>query len=244
MRITSRCVVLNFIGKIQFIDSWQCLVRTGGPGINGLSVLVVPRSEGVATRPIALGLDGQEETAFVAFDDVKVPASHLVGQEGQGFRYCLDNLNHERLIVAYQALALGRRCLDQTMAWAKKREAFGKTLIEQPVVRNKFANMGRQIEALQSWVEQLVFEVGQMGHGEGKSALGGTTALLKAQSGMTLRYTANECQKIFGGLGMTRTGPGSEVEAITRRVPILEIPGKSHVRLDMLRSTNTSIRWC
>ena len=201
-------------------------MRTGGPGVNGLSVLVVPKSKGVATRPIALGLDGQEETAFVSFDDVRVPVSYLVGQEGQGFRYVLDNLNHERLIVAYQALALARICVGQAMAWAKKREAFGKTLIEQPVVRNKFANMGRQIESLQSWTEQIVYEVGQMGHKEGKSELGGTTALLKAQSGMTLKYTADECQKILGGLGMTKTGPGAEIEAITRRVPILVIPGK------------------
>lgn len=194
----------------------------------------MPRSKGVSTRPIALGLDGQEETAFVSFDDVRVPASYLVGEESQGFRYVLDNLNHERLIVAYQALALARICVGQAMAWARKREAFGKTLIEQPVVRNKLANAGRQIEALQSWTEQIVYEVGQLDHGKGKSELGGTTALLKAQSGMTLKYVADESQKILGGLGMTKTGPGAEIEAITRRVPILVIPGGAEdVMLDL-----------
>ena len=55
------------------------------------------------------------------------------------------------------------------MAWAQKREAFGKKLIEQPVVRYKFGNMGRQVEALQSWTEQVVFELENLNDLEGMS---------------------------------------------------------------------------
>jgi alkylation response protein AidB-like acyl-CoA dehydrogenase len=131
-------------------------------------MLLIPRCEGITTRKIEIGAGGLSATTYVTFEDVKVPARYLMGQEGQGFKYTMSNFNHERLWIAFQALRGSRTCLQDTMEWCKKREAFGKTLIEQPVVRHKFGHMARQIDALQSWTESIIYELDNMSHAQGK----------------------------------------------------------------------------
>ena len=154
-------------------------------------------------------------TTYITFEDVKVPASFLVGQEGLGFKYTMSNFNHERLWIAFQALRGARICLEDAMAWCQKREAFGKTLIEQPVVRHKFGHMARQIDGLQSWTESIIYELDHLSHAKGISndlpfenqansmigsaLLGGVTGLLKVQAGVVGKYIADESQKLMGG---------------------------------------------
>ncbi|KAF2731053.1 acyl-CoA dehydrogenase-like protein [Polyplosphaeria fusca] len=205
-------------------DYLTTLVRTGGPGINGLSVLLIPKSSQVRTRPMELSPDGQHFTHFVTFDDALVPAENLIGAEGGGFPIIVDNINHERLLASYQALSLSRTAIRQTVNWVCKREAFGTPLVQQPVIRWKLAQMGRQVESLQAWIEQNLYANKHLGSGANKR-LGGTTALLKAQAGMTIKFVGDECQKLFGGLGMTKTGLGRDIESIVRRAPLLIVPG-------------------
>ncbi|KAG0652620.1 Acyl-dehydrogenase apdG [Hyphodiscus hymeniophilus] len=118
-------------------------VRTGGSGAGGLSMLLIPRTEGLRTRKIEVGAGGLSATTYVIFEKVKVPVSYLVGEEGCGFRYTMNNFNHERLWICLQGLRGVRICLEDAMAWCTKREAFGKTLIEQPVVRHRFGHVWR-----------------------------------------------------------------------------------------------------
>ena len=182
----------------MYSDYFMTAVRTGGEGAEGISMLLIPRSEGLTTRKIEIGGGSLGATTFVSFDDVKVPAEYLIGEEGNGFRYTMTNFNHERLWIAFQGIRGCRNAINDTMAWALKREAFGKTLIEQPVVRYKFGNMARQIEALQAWTEQIVYELEHMTDLEAAKKLGGVTALLKVETGIVCQYIANECVKIFG----------------------------------------------
>lgn len=143
-------------------------VRTGGAGAAGMSMLLIPRdAPGIMTRKIEIGAGGMSATTYITFEDVKVPAEFLVGEEGMGFRYTMSNFNHERLWISFQALRSARLCLEDAMSWCQKREAFGKTLIEQPVVRHKFGHMARQIDSLQSWVEQIIYELDNMSHAQG-----------------------------------------------------------------------------
>jgi alkylation response protein AidB-like acyl-CoA dehydrogenase len=114
------------------------------------------------------------------FEDVKVPAEYLIGEEGQGFKYTMSNFNHERLWIVFQALRGSRICLQDAMAWAQKREAFGITLIEQPVVRHKFGHMARQVEALQAWTEQVIYELNNLSDKEGTLSM--TVIRLAARS--------------------------------------------------------------
>ena len=162
-------------------------------------MLLIPRMEGIRTRKIEIGAGGLSATTYVMFEDAKVPVEYLVGQEGQGFRYTMSNFNHERLWICFQALRGSRLCLEDAMAWCQKREAFGKTLIEQPVVRHKFGHMARQIDGLQSWIESTIYELEHLSHEKGGELLGGATALMKAQAGIVAKFIADECQKLMGG---------------------------------------------
>ncbi|KAL2375983.1 hypothetical protein RJ035_008162, partial [Blastomyces gilchristii] len=202
-------------------------VRTGGPGAEGISFLLVPRTEGMRTRKIEIGAEGLSATTYVIFEDVKVPVEYLVGSEGQGFRYVMSNFNHERLWIAFQSLRNARTCLQDAMAWAMKREAFGMKLIEQPVVRYKFGIMAKEVEALQAWTEQIVYELDHLSYQDGNRQLGGVTALLKVKGGQVNKFVADNCVQIMGGLGLTKTGQGSRIEAISRGTHSLIVPGGS-----------------
>lgn len=147
--------------------SAQTAVRTGGPGPAGMSMLLIPRLPGLKTRKIEVGAGGMGATTYVTFEDVKVPVEYLVGQEGLGFKYTMSNFNHERLFMAFQGIRSARTCLEDAMVWCQKRETFGKKLIEQPVVRHKFGHMARQVDALQAWMESVIYELDQLGHAKG-----------------------------------------------------------------------------
>jgi alkylation response protein AidB-like acyl-CoA dehydrogenase len=156
--------------RMQGADMLQTAVRTGGADASGISMILIPRLPGLQTRKIEVGIGGISATTYVTFEDVKVPARYLVGKEGEGFKYTMSNFNHERLWIAFQAIRSARICLQDAMDWCKKREAFNKTLIEQPVVRHKFGHMGRQIDALQNWIESIVYELDNMSHAQGDMA--------------------------------------------------------------------------
>jgi alkylation response protein AidB-like acyl-CoA dehydrogenase len=183
-----------------FSDYFMTAVRTGGPGAEGVSMLLIPRDlPGIKTRIIEIGAGKLSATTFISFEDVEVPASFLIGQEGGGFKLIMSNFNHERLWIVFQALRGARICLQDAMEWAQKREAFGITLIEQPVVRYKFGLMAKKVESLQAWTEQVVYELEHLSNTEGSRLLGGVTALLKVEAGMTAKFVADECVKIMGG---------------------------------------------
>lgn len=189
----------KWITNGMFSDYFMTLVRTGGPGASGLSMLLIPRSSGVRTRKLPVIAGPLSATTYVTFEDVRVPAHFLIGAEGDGFRQTMVNFNHERLWIAFQAIRGCRIAMHDAFQWAITREAFGQTLISQPVVRNKFGNMGRMVESLQAWTEQIVYELDNLSDADGNRLLGGTTALVKVESGMVCKYVAEECLKIMGG---------------------------------------------
>lgn len=157
----------KWITNGMYSDYFMTLVRTGGAGADGLSLLLIPRSAGLRTRKIEVGVGSLSATTYVIFEDVEVPVEYLVGEEGKGFRYTMSNFNHERLWIAFQAIRGCRTAIEDAMGWAMKREAFGKRLIEQPVVRFRFGHMGRQVEALQAWIEQVIYELEQLSDADG-----------------------------------------------------------------------------
>ncbi|EXJ59842.1 hypothetical protein A1O7_03989 [Cladophialophora yegresii CBS 114405] len=227
----------KWITNGMFSDYFSTAVRTGPPdsGAAGLSFLLIDRHlPGIQCRRIEIGAGKLSSTTYITFEDVKVPADMLIGEEGGGFKFIMSNFNHERLWIAFQALRGARICLEDAFAWAQKRDVFGGKLIEQPVVRHKLGLCGKKVEALQAWVEQIVYELDHLGEKEGNRLLGGTTALLKVEAGMVVKYVADECVKIMGGLGLTKSGQGARIEAISRSVIALIVPGGSEdVMIDL-----------
>ncbi|KAK3321928.1 acyl-CoA dehydrogenase/oxidase [Apodospora peruviana] len=213
-------------------------VRTGDPGSGpfGLSLLVVPLKghPGVSMRRLKVGGQVSAGTTYIELDDVRVPVENLLGEEGHGMLYIMTNFNHERMAIAVGATRQARVALSSAFAYVMKREAFGKPLIQQAVVRHRLAKAGALLESQSAWVEQFAYQMTKLPRNKADKELGGLTALLKAHSGMVLKECAEVAVLLFGGNGFTKSGQGMIVEMIYREVPGIRIPGGSEdVMLDL-----------
>jgi acyl-CoA dehydrogenase len=195
-------------------------VRTGGPGPSGLSLMLVHLKDhpGVTMRRLKVGGQITGGTTYIELEDVKVPVENLIGEEGMGMKYIMTNFNHERLAIAIGATRSARVALSAAFAYVMKREAFGKTLMEQPVVRHRLAKAGALLESQWAWVEQFVYQMTKLPKPVADAELGGLTALCKAQAGVVLNECAQTAVLLFGGNGYTRTGQGEVAERIYREV--------------------------
>lgn len=162
-------------------DYASMAVRTGGPGPGGLSMLVVPLKNHPGVRMQRLKVQGQicAGTTFIELDDVEVPVENLIGEEGMGMKYIMNNFNHERLTIAIGSSRQARVVLSAAFRYCLKREAFGKTLMEQPVVRHRLAKAGALLESVWAWVEQFVYQMCHMKKEVADVELGGLTAACK-----------------------------------------------------------------
>ncbi|KAI0478411.1 putative acyl-CoA dehydrogenase [Xylariaceae sp. FL0804] len=212
-------------------DYGSMAVRTGPPGSGaaGLSLLLVPLKGQPGVRMRRLKVAGQVSagTTFIELDEVRVPAANLIGAEGAGMRYVMTNFNHERLVIAAGTTRQARVALSAAMGYVLRREAFGRPLVEQPVVRHRLARAGALLESQWAWVEQFAFHLSRMPRDQADVELGGLTGLLKAQAGIVLRECADTAVLLFGGNGFTQSGQGELVEMIYREVPGARIPGGS-----------------
>ena len=125
----------------------------------------------------------------------------------------MTNFNHERLTISIAATRQARVALSAAMEYVMKREAFGKPLVEQPVVRHRLAKAGALLESLQAWVEQFVYQMTQLPKDVADIQLGGLTALVKAQAGIVFNECAQCAVLLFGGNGYTKTGQGQIAES-------------------------------
>ncbi|KAL2824440.1 acyl-CoA dehydrogenase/oxidase [Aspergillus pseudoustus] len=211
-------------------------VRTGGPGPGGLSLLVVPLKGYPGVTMQRLKVSGQITggTTYIELDDVKVPVENLIGREGEGMKLVMNNFNHERLTISVGVTRQARVALSSAFSYCLKREAFGKTLMDQPVVRHRLAKAGAELETMWAFVEQLLYQLANLPKEQADRELGGITALAKAKGAMVLNECAQVAVLLFGGAGFTKQGQGELVEAILRDVPGARIPGGSEdVLLDL-----------
>jgi alkylation response protein AidB-like acyl-CoA dehydrogenase len=220
--------IQKWITNGVYADFFTVAVRTGEPGFNGISLLLIERTmPGVSTRQMKCSGVWPSGTAYITFEDVKVPKENLIGKENRGFKYIMQNFNHERMGIVIQANRFARVCIEECMIYADKRRTFGKKLIDHPVIRNKLGHMIRQVEATHAWMEAMAYQAQQMPEEEQAIRLGGPIALLKAQATQTFEYCAREAAQIFGGLAYTRGGQGEKIERLYREVRAYAIPGGS-----------------
>jgi acyl-CoA dehydrogenase len=195
-------------------------VRTGAAGPGGVSLLLIPADLDGVSRTELDRKQGwwSSDTASIFFDDVRVPARYLVGEEHQGFRLIMLNFNSERLAMAAGAIGAARACVEDALDWARERVTFGRPLVTRQVVRHKFADMVRRINATQAWIEQCAWAVDR---GLKPAA---DLALLKVQATLTLEFCAREASQIVGGASYIR---GNRIERIYREVRVNAIGGGS-----------------
>ncbi|ORX62960.1 acyl-CoA dehydrogenase NM domain-like protein [Hesseltinella vesiculosa] len=215
--------VKKWITSGRYAQFFSTAVRTD----KGLSMLLIERGEGVETKAIRTSYSPSAGTAYVTFDNVKVPVENLLGVENQGFKVVLSNFNHERLVMLMGASAAGRLAVEECLKWANQRKVFGKRLIDQPVIRNKLANMISQVEAFHNWLENLTFQMNHMNYAEQSEKLAGPIALAKYQATRMLHNVSDDACQIFGGRGITKTGMGRYVEMMQRTYKFSAILGGS-----------------
>jgi len=213
-------------------DYLTLAVRTGGPGNKGISLLLVDKaSPGITVRKMATQFDSCHGTTFITLDNVLVPESNLIGEEGNGFMYLLLNFNHERFVISVGTCRFARICYTESLKYAIRRKTFGKRLSEHQMIRWKLAEMLRQIEMLHDGNERVAF---QYKSGVPDAKLGAQCGLLKVMASKTFEYCAREASQVFGGSALVREGPGKMVERLYREVRASAIPGGSEeVLLDL-----------
>ena len=216
----------TFITSGMRADWITVAVRTGeGRGAGGISMLLVPGdAPGLSrTRLSKMGWLCSD-TATLHFDDVHVPARYLLGEEGAGFRMVMGNFNGERIGLAAGALGFAQACLDEALAWARERRAFGAALIEHQAVRHKLVDMQMRIASTEAWIEAVSAE------GDALEAAGRFNApewvaqicLLKNHATQTMQFCADQAVQILGGMGFMR---GTVSERIYREVKVMMIGG-------------------
>ncbi|KAI0008097.1 acyl-CoA dehydrogenase NM domain-like protein [Xylariaceae sp. FL0662B] len=192
----------KWITNGAFSDYFVTGVRTG----KGLSVLLIERGEGVETKPIKTSYSPAAGTAYVTFDDVKVPAENLLGEENKGIYVILSNFNHERWTMACATIRQCRIVVEECLKWAHQRIVFGKRLIEQPVIRQKLAKMIALCESNQAWLETITYQMCHMPYKQQSQHLGGPVGLLKMSCTRAAHEIADEAVQIFGGRALTQSG--------------------------------------
>jgi len=215
-----------FITSGMRADWLTTAVRTGGEGAGGVSLLLIEMdAPGVSrTRLDKMGWRCSD-TAAIHFDDVKVPAANLIGEENGGFIGIMRNFNSERLGMAMGCCAFARVCLREAAEWAQSRETFGKKLIGHQSIRIKLADMARQINATQAWVDLCAWQV------QNKRDQPADFAMLKVQATRMLEHVAREAAQVLGGASYIT---GSKVERIYREVRVNAIGGGSEeIMLDL-----------
>ncbi len=207
----------TFITSGMRADLLTVAVRTGEPGMGGISLLAVeagsPGLERTALKKMGWWCS---DTATLYFQDCRVPAANLIGRENQGFIGIMRNFNNERLALAAQAYGLAQVCLEESIGYAKDRQTFGKPLSRHQVIRHKLVDMSTQIQALKASLESLIWRVDQ---GEMPIA---DLCMLKNFATQTLEYCAGEAVQIHGGAGYMRD---TKVERIFRETKVLSIGG-------------------
>jgi acyl-CoA dehydrogenase len=124
-----------------------------------------------------------------------VPASALLGQEGMGFKYLMTQLQQERLAIAIGSIASCHRALDDTVAYVKQRNAFGKPLGAFQNTQFKLAELATQVEAGQCFVDQLCLR-----HARGEELVMEASMAKLFTTDLQKRLTS-ECLQLFGGYG-------------------------------------------
>jgi acyl-CoA dehydrogenase len=216
-------------GEKTFITSgvradWITMaVRTGdSKGASGISMIVVPGGSKGLTRH-ALDKMGWlcSDTGHLHLDGVRVPASHLVGEEGAGFRMIMGNFNGERLAMSAMALGFAQACYDEALEWARARQAFGSALVEKQAVRHKLVDMRMRIESTQAWLD-AVTAMADDGKLESDPDCVAQVCVLKNHATQAMQFCADAAVQILGGMGFMR---GTKCERIYREVKVMMIGG-------------------
>jgi acyl-CoA dehydrogenase len=208
----------TFISSGCRADLVTCAVRTGGAGHGGLSLMVIERGTPgfhVSKKLQKMGW-WASDTAELAFEDCRVPAANLLGQEGQGFLAIVQNFVSERLFLAGQCVAVAELALAEATRYAHERHAFGKTLSGFQVTRHKLAEMATRLAAARALTAEVAIRYLRNDRAPALAAMAKNTATDACS------FVCDEAVQIHGGAGYLR---GTIVERLYRDARLYPIGG-------------------
>jgi alkylation response protein AidB-like acyl-CoA dehydrogenase len=196
------------------------MARTDSPGARrgakGISAFVVtPDLPGfrVGKKENKMGLRSSE-TVQLVFDDLRVPAENLLGEEGQGFVYAMRSLDNGRLGIAAQATGIARAALEAAVAYADERRQFGRPIRENQAIQFKLADMATRVTASRALLHAAA---AMKDRGENITAFGSMAKLTASETAMRV---ATQAVQVFGGYGYVKEYP---VERYFRDAKVTEI---------------------
>jgi acyl-CoA dehydrogenase len=196
----------TFISNGQIGDLFIVVAKTNPdaqPPHRGISLLLVEAATPGFVRGRKLdkvGLKGQD-TSELFFQDCRVPASNLLGGEGQGFRMLMEKLQQERLCIGVASIASCRRTLEDTIAYVRERRAFGKPIAAFQNTQFKLAEFATEVEIGQAFVDRLL-----VAHVRGEEIVSEVSMAKWWSTDLQKRLTS-DCLQLHGGYGFMHEYP-------------------------------------
>ncbi|SDS74885.1 acyl-CoA dehydrogenase family protein [Pseudomonas granadensis] len=208
----------TFITSGVRADFYTVAVRTGAPGFGGISLLLIEKGTPGFTVGRSLKKMGwwASDTAELFFDDCRVPVGNLIGAENMGFACIMGNFQSERLALALMANMTSQLALEQSLKWAREREAFGKPIGKFQVIKHRLAEMATALEVSREFTYRQAAKMAA-----GQSVIKEISMAKNFATDTSDRITT-EAVQILGGLGYMRE---SLVERLYRDNRILSIGG-------------------
>ncbi|MFT3707923.1 MAG: acyl-CoA dehydrogenase family protein [Archangium sp.] len=178
-------------------------VRTGDAGYGGISLFTFPtdiKGFSVSKKLDKIG-NLSSDTAILFFEDCKIPARYLLGEENEGFYHVMTNFQGERLTAAIMATAAMQQMVDESMKYGNERTAFGKPLMKFQVWRHKFVEHLANIEA----ARRLTYYAVELF--DAKENPVKEISMAKLVAGDYAQKVAYDCQQFFGGMGYIEETP-------------------------------------
>ena len=191
-----------WISRAEHSDLMLLLCRTapreeGKKTSDGITVMLVDMREalkaGLTIRPIRTMIN--HATTELFFDDMSVPVGNRIGEEGRGFRYILDGMNAERILIAAECIGDGKFFIERATEYAKTREVFGRPIGQNQGVQFPIARSWIEVEAAAEMVDKAarLFEAGQ--------ACGTEANIAKLLASEASWRAADMCVQVHGGFG-------------------------------------------
>lgn len=208
----------TFITSGVRADYYTVAVRTGAPGFAGISLLLIEKGTPGFTVGRQLKKMGwwASDTAELFFDDCRVPVGNLIGAENMGFACIMGNFQSERLALALMANMTAQLALEESLKWARAREAFGKPIGKFQVIKHRLAEMATQLEVSREFTYRQAAKMAA-----GQSVIK-EISMAKNFATDTADRIVSDAVQILGGLGYMRE---SLVERLYRDNRILSIGG-------------------
>ncbi len=199
-------------------DLYFVATKTDPHAKRGISMFIVEKDTPGFTVGRALKKMGWlcSDTAELVFENCRIPAANLLGEEGKGFYSIMRNFQNERIVLGAQAMGEAEKALELTVAYTKERQAFGAALWNKQAIRQRLAILSAKVAA----ARQLVY------HAAWLDAQGGNcvkeVSMVKALCGELVNDVTYACQQFHGGFGYIRE---SAIERMVRDARIQSIGG-------------------